>query len=236
LDDSVIDCWSMLTGPGPVLVVNVFAGVPAASTPTYFERIAGARDSASHVRSRIADDRRALALAGRRPLNLGFLAHSHRRGRPEPSHARVDTALRELAPSASMVCAPAALGTPHPDHEFVRSYALALARSGMPVQLYADLPYCAVYGWPSWVTGETPRPHLDVDAYWRDSPGGASPECAPERASVVRLGRDEAAAKLDAMRTYQAEFATLDRGPVGQLSNPAIHGFEVFWPVANGGP
>jgi hypothetical protein len=31
------------------------------------------------------------------------------------------------------------------------------------------------------------------------------------------------------MRTYRSEFAVLDRGPVRQLSNPAVHGYEVFW-------
>jgi len=36
------------------------------------------------------------------------------------------------------------------------------------------------------------------------------------------------------MRTYRAEFAVLDRRPVSQLRNPAIHGFEVFWPVDTG--
>jgi hypothetical protein len=114
----------------------------------------------------------------------------------------------------------------------VREYALALARQGVPVRLYADLPYCAVYGWPAWVTGEKPDPHLDVDAYWGASAGGAL--CTPARAEVVRLARPDAAAKLAAIRTYRAEFAVLDRGPVGQLSNPAIHGFEVFWPVSDG--
>ena len=46
----------------------------------------------------------------------------------------------------------------------------------------------------------------------------------------MRLDAEQAAAKLAAMRAYR-EFAVLDRGPVGQLSNPAIHGYEVFWPV-----
>jgi LmbE family N-acetylglucosaminyl deacetylase len=234
LDDAVIDCWSVLTGPGAVRVVNVFAGVPASGSTAYFDRLAGATDAVCHVRRRIAEDRTALALAGRRPLNLEFLAHSYRRGRPEPSYARVDAALTVHVDAGSLVYAPAALGTPHPDHELVRAYALALARRGVPVRLYADLPYCALYGWPSWVTGEEPDAHLDVDAYWRGSPGGASPLCTPARAHVVRLAEEQSVAKLAAMRTYRAEFATLDRGPIGQLSNPAIHGFEVFWSASNG--
>ena len=132
-----------------------------------------------------------------------------------------------------MVFAPAALGGAHPDHELLRRYALALARSGLPVRLYADLPYCAVYGWPWWVTGHDRDPALDVDAYWRASPGGAAAVRARHRAEVVRLDRHDAGAKLAAMRRYR-DFAVLDRGPVGQLSNPAVHAFEVFWPVGDG--
>jgi LmbE family N-acetylglucosaminyl deacetylase len=234
-DDAVIDCWFALTGPGPLRVLNLFAGLPRPGSVVYFDRLAGARDSEAHMRRRLAEDREALALAGRSPINLGFLALPYRRGRPEPSFERVDAALTECAGRASLIYAPAALGSPHPDHELVRSYALALARGGMPVRLYADLPYCAAYGWPAWVTGQEPDPYLDVDAYWRASAGDASALCTRERAEVVRLATEQAVAKLAAMRTYRAEFATLDRGPLGQLSSPAIHGFEVYWTLADGG-
>lgn len=223
-DDAVLSCWSVLTAPGELRVANVFAGVPPAGSVTYFERLAGAGDSASHVRQRLAEDREALALAARRPLNLPFLAHSHRRWRPEPSLAALDHALAATGAVGS-VYAPAALGSPHPDHTLVRAYALALAAQGMPVRLYADMPYSALYGWPAWVTGEAPDPRLDVDAYWGHGMGD-DPE-------VVRLDAGAAAAKLAAMRTYRSEFAVLDRGPLGQLSNPTIHGYEVFWCVSS---
>jgi hypothetical protein len=234
LDDAVIDCWWVLTGAGAVRVVNVFAGVPSPGSVAYFDRLAGARDSAAHVRRRMVEDREALALAGRSPVNLDFLARPYRRGRPEPSFARLDAALVARVGVVSQVYAPAALGSPHPDHELVRAYALRLAGGGLPVRLYADLPYCAWYGWPWWVTGQRPDPGLDVDAYWRGSAGDAAPLLTPERAEVVRLSEQRAAAKLAAMRAYRAEFAVLDRGPVGQLSNRAIHGYEVFWLVQDG--
>jgi LmbE family N-acetylglucosaminyl deacetylase len=234
LDDAVLDCWSILAGPGQVQVVNVLAGEPRAGTVGYYEQLAGASDSATHVRRRVAEDREALQRAGRTPINLGFLSLAHRRGRPEPSFRQLDAALAARVARPSCVYAPAALGAPHPDHALVRAYALALARQGMPARLYADLPYCAVYGWPGWVTGEPGDPRLDVDAYWRASLDGAARLCARERAEVVRLPAEQAAAKLAAMRTYRAEFSVLDRGPVRQLSNPAIHAFEVFWPVDTG--
>jgi hypothetical protein len=233
LDDAVIDCWSVLTDSGEVRVVNVFAGVPRPGQVAYYDRLAGAYDSAVHVGHRIAEDRDALSHAGRSPLNLDFLARPYRGGRPEPSFAELEAVLAESACGAATVYAPAALGEPHPDHEFVRDYALGLARDGMPIRLYADLPYCAVYGWPSWVTEQEPDPHLDVDSYWNGSAGAAAPILTRTEAQVVRLDREQAAAKLAAMRAYR-EFAVLDRGPIGQLSNPAIHGYEVFWHVPEG--
>jgi hypothetical protein len=234
LDDAVLDCWSVLTDPAELRVANVFAGAPRPGAVAYFDRLAGASDSAAHVGHRIAEDCEALALAGRRPLNLDFLARPYRRGRPEPSFAKVDAVLAAHTGAAATVYAPAALGEPHPDHEFVRDYALGLARGDLPVRLYADLPYCAVYGWPAWVTEQQPDPHLDVDSYWNGSTGAAASILTRPRATVVRLAREPAAAKLAAMRAYR-EFAVLDRGPVAQLSNPAIHGYEVFWDVPRPG-
>jgi hypothetical protein len=233
LDDAVIDCWSILRGADPVKVVNVFGGLPRPGSLAYYDRLAGAGDSADHVRHRIAEDRAALALAGRSPHNLGFLPRPHRRARPEPSFGQLDAALAAEVDGAALVYAPAALGSSHPDHELVRDYALGLGEAGVPVRLYADLPYCAVYGWPAWVTGEEANPHLDIDAYWDGSGGRAAPLLTPARAEVIRLDGDQAAAKLAAMRRYR-EFAMLDRGPIGQLSNPAIHAYEVFWPVHDG--
>jgi hypothetical protein len=78
LDDAVIDCWSVLTGPGEVRVVNVFAGVPASRSTGYFDRLAGATDAVCHVRRRIAEDRTAPALGspgGASPLCTPARAH-----------------------------------------------------------------------------------------------------------------------------------------------------------------
>jgi hypothetical protein len=201
LDDAVIDCWSVLATPSDLRVVNVFAGVPRSGGVAYFDRLAGATDSAVHVEERIADDLDALGRAGRHPLNLDFLAEPYRAGRPEASFEELDAALAANTPAAAR---------------------------GLPVRLYADLPYCAVYGWPAWVTGRDPDPHLDIEAFWNGSGLTAA------GAEVVHLDPEQGAAKLAAMRAYR-EFAMLDRGPVGQLSNPAIHRYEVFWAVDGGG-
>ena len=225
LDDAVIDCWSVLTADGDLNVVNVFAGVPPRGRTTHWDRIVGAADSAELMQRRIEEDRAALAKAGREPHNLGLTEYQQREDRREPSLKDIDGAVTEAVGAASRVYAPAVLGTPHPDHARVRAYALACHAAGIPAELYADLPYAVVYGWPHWVTGDPPDPQLDVDAYWGDKPAGAP--------RVVKLDDGQAAAKLEAMRAYATQFPSLDRGPIGLLSNPKIHRFEVFWPCGS---
>lgn len=229
LDDAALDCWSVLTSALDVQVVNVFAGAPAAGSTSSWDRIVGASDSAALMRQRWAEDADVLHQVGRRPSNLPLLEHPHRAYRPEPSFRAIDSAVREVTPRASHILAPVSLGTVHPDHLLLRRYALSLRVAGLPVTLYADVPYATVYGWPHWVTGAEPVAHLDVDAYW--SPSLASlPSVGAAR--VVRLPPADAHAKLTALRRYRTQFASLDRGPIGQLSNPAVHPFEVFWDVA----
>jgi LmbE family N-acetylglucosaminyl deacetylase len=225
LDDAILDCWSVLTQPGRLNVVNLFAGVPPAGRTTHWDRIVGATDSAELMRSRIEEDRAALAHAARTPVNLDFLEHQQREDRRPPALKAIDDELTNAVPAASRVYAPAVLGTPHPDHGRVRAYALACAAAGIPVELYADLPYAVVYGWPHWVTGDARDPHLDVDAYWGEPLSGEP--------RVVTLDDAQAAAKLDAMRAYATQFPSLDRGPIGLLSNPKVHRFEVFWPCGS---
>jgi LmbE family N-acetylglucosaminyl deacetylase len=232
LDDAVIDCWSVLSSTDPVTVVTVCAGIPRPGPAGHWDALAGARDRAQLMRERRAEDVAALALAGRSGLHLTFPEAGHRRGPPPPLSA-IDRALRRHLPSASAVYAPAVLGTRHPDHALVRAYALALAAHGVPVLLYADAPYAVIYGWPAWVTGAPPDPHLDVDRYWRGA-GDDDGLTARAGAQVVRLTAQQAEAKLAAMRTYRSQFSVLDRGPTGLLSNPAVHGYEVFWTVPTG--
>ena len=221
LDDAVIDCWSVLAAPGELNVVNVFAGTPRAGHTTRWDRIVGAADSAALMRARVEEDRAALARADRAATNLDLLEYQQREDRREPPLKAIDARLTAAVPAASRVYAPAVLGTPHPDHVRVRAYALACHAEGMPVELYADLPYAVVYGWPHWVTGDPADPHLDIDAYWGERP--------PGEPRVVELDDAQAAAKLDAMRAYATQFPSLDRGPIGLLSNPRVHRYEVYW-------
>lgn len=227
-DDAVFDCWGLLTDAAALAVVNVFAGTPEAGRLTRWDRITGAGDSAERASERLEEDARALARAGRTAINLPLLDAEYREPGPPPSLQDLDRALAGAVASASRVYAPAALGQ-NRDHRLVRWYARALARRGMPVSLYADLPYCVVHGWPHWVDGAAPDRHRDVDAFWRTLLADV-PELEDVRAGrVTRLDDEQAAAKVAAMRLYRTQFPSLDGGAVGMLANPQIHRFEVVW-------
>ena len=91
-DDAVLSCWHVLASAGEVLVVNVFAGEPPARTLGWWDRLAGATDSAAAVRMRIEEDRQALALAGRTAVNLPFLDSQYRQ--PDQAPGEIVEALR----------------------------------------------------------------------------------------------------------------------------------------------
>ncbi len=232
-DDAVFDCWTLLASGDEVKVVNVFAGAPEPGSVTLWDSITGALDSSERARERLAEDALALALAKREPLNLPFLDAQYRQA-PGPTLAQLDRALTGPVASASRAYVPAGLGS-HPDHLLARRYGRMLARAGIPVALYAELPYCVMHGWPHWVDGREGDPHRNVDAYWQ-SFLAAVPEMPQLRsAHVERLDAAAAAAKLAAMRCYRTQFAALDAGARELLSDPAIHGFEVRWELACGG-
>lgn len=220
-DDAVLDCFSVLVDENAVDVVNVFGGVPTHTEIPSWDRICGATNLAEHVRERIEEDRRALAALGREPHNLPFLGENYRAGGPPPTLQEVADALAAAAPAASHVLAPAMLGPPIPDHVFVRALALRL---GLPVTLYADLPYAVELGWPHWVTGTSKNPRLVVDVFWARF---LLPQQTAVEPRVVALGAEQAARKLETIRLYGTQWAGLDA--VGKLSDPGIHGFEVYW-------
>jgi LmbE family N-acetylglucosaminyl deacetylase len=223
LDDAVFDCWSVLTSGHKQRIVNVFAGVPSPGFVTAWDRACGAAESAAHVRARIAEDSEVLGRIGHRADYLSFVDAQYRAG--HPSAMALDRAISDVAPAASLVYAPAALGFAPPDHLLLRTYARLLARQGMPVMLYADLPYAVRAGrWPAWVRGGARQARDPDDAFWRPALW-AVPEIVD--VEVVPLPRDIASAKLAAMRAYRTQFPGLDHD--GRLSDPSTHRYEVFW-------
>jgi LmbE family N-acetylglucosaminyl deacetylase len=231
-DDAILNCWSLLTAERDVVVINVFGGVPSPGPARRWDQVCGGSEASSHAQARVAEDARALALAGRTPVNVPLLDAEYRAPAGAPTLSDLDAGIAEAAPSSvSAVYAPAALGM-NVDHRLARRYARALHGEGIPVHLYADLPYCVVHGWPYWVSDGDPDPHRDVDAFW-DTFLVDVPELGNLRAaSVVHLEPARAMEKLAAMRAYETQFSALDGG-AGILSNPAIHGFEVFWELGS---
>jgi LmbE family N-acetylglucosaminyl deacetylase len=242
LDDAVLSCWDVLSGPDDVLVVNVFAGLPSPGAPPgWWDAICGLHDSHAAVGTRLAEDRAALALAGREPINLSFLDHQYRDG--DLPVGAIASALRDVLPPHAVVLAPGALAhepfhptlpEPHPDHVAVRSAALELFDDGYPLALYADLPHANARGWPSWVLNGAASDHnptTDDDppaTVWRAAlaeTGLPADRLVPD---VHRLTARAFARKLDAVRRYASQLRTLDQG-FGPLDNPELLGYEVTW-------
>lgn len=236
-DDAVLSTWSLLRSPGEVVAITVCAGVPPDGHLGRFDPIFGATDSAALVRERRAEDAAALALAGRAPIHLDHLDDQYRDAPLDEAAiaADIDAAMTDALASGgvAVLWAPAGIGR-HPDHLAVRSVGVALAEAaGVPLRLYADLPYAANFGWPPWVTGAAPDPRLVPDAAWAATlgeVGGGGVELVPH---VVALDDEQRAAKLAALRTYASQFPALDGGPVGRLRNPAVLGFELWWSVVH---
>jgi LmbE family N-acetylglucosaminyl deacetylase len=227
-DDAVLSCWHVLASARDVLVVNVFAGEPPAGALGWWDRLAGATDSADALRMRIEEDRQALALAGRTAVNLPFLDSQYRQ--PDQTTGEIVEALRAVLAAGARLYAPASLGDHHPDHTAVRSAALALHAEGADLELYADLPHATVFGWPRWVldggsSGAADRPGERWTSQLEDT--GISVERMV--ASAHRLPTEDRARKLEAVLTYRSQIAPLQHVFESSLEDPEQLGFEVAW-------
>ena len=241
-DDAVLSCWHLLSGSGEVLVINVFAGIPPPdASGGWWDSLSGRDDPRAVVNERVAEDRAALALAGRSPLNLAFLDRQYRSGRQavEP----LVGALRAALPAGAVVFAPGALAPqpassvapdagrePHPDHVAVRSAALALRSAGVDVALYADLPHASARGWPDWVVddGNGARGR-QAAGLWHAALAATGVPPDQLVAGVCRLAPDRFAAKVEAVRRYTSQFALIERTFGRRLDDPALLGYEVVW-------
>lgn len=225
-DDAVLSCWHLLAGPGEVLIVNVFAGEPAAGALGWWDELAGAADSAAAVRARAEEDRRALALAGRTAVNLPFLDGQYRDSDQAPGE--IVGALRGVLVEGARIYAPAALGDRHRDHAAVRAAALALRAEGADVVLYADLPHATMFGWPRWVL-DGPGSEADPAAEgWLTQlleTGVPAEQMVP---AVHRLQAEQQSRKLEAVLAYCSQIAPLKHA-FGSLEDPELLGLEVDW-------
>jgi hypothetical protein len=228
LDDAVLSCWHVLTQPGEVMVINVFAGVPAnLDGPAWWDQYTGATDSGERVRERIEEDRRALALAGRSAVNLSFLDEQYR-DEDQPLGELIEQIERLLVPGAH-IYAPAALAN-HTDHALVRAAALELRRLEFAVSVYADLPHATLYGLPAWVAGKRGPASKDLAAAAWDHALAGADTTAP---TVYRLDAETHARKLAAVRMYTTQLEALAELAGRPLTDGELLRHEVAWATAS---
>lgn len=228
LDDAALGCWQILSGPKPVEVINFFTGPPKGRALSTWDRLTGGVDPATHMQRRVREDREALAVAGRHPVNLDLVDSQYRR--VAPSLARMRVGVGSRMPRASCVYAPAGIGS-HADHTLVRRLALDLVDDGVPVCLYAELPYAVRFGWPHWVTGTRPDPHRVVDAWWDAGLDGVRVPNRRLEARVEVLERETVASKLRAIQLYRTQFPALSAGARSGLVDLEVLRYEVYWDV-----
>lgn len=138
VDDAVLSVWSVVGDAGDAAVVNVFAGVPEDGPPPRWDRLAGATSRKAHMEARLDEDLAALALAGRTAAYLPFLDRHYRSDGP-PGQDEVERAVEAVVPAASLLYAPAGIGT-HEDHVLVRDAALDVA--GDSGFRFGSMPSC----------------------------------------------------------------------------------------------
>jgi LmbE family N-acetylglucosaminyl deacetylase len=261
-DDAVLDCWTVLTRPDMCEVINVFAGAPPEGYATWWDQLAGVESSRQMYHDRLKEDRAALALAERTSHIANLLDGQYRiraspllhalmvriptmrwraqniplLGRwalttPPPTVQDIIAAITPHVPAASLVCVPAAIGR-HPDHVLLRDAALELARQGMPVRLYADLPYSLKHGWPSWISGGLPTNDDTIEPMWYQDLSGVIESIESLRAATVdKLTPHQRAEKRAAVGCYRSQLSIKGSGFPELLQNHDSFDYEVYWQV-----
>jgi LmbE family N-acetylglucosaminyl deacetylase len=248
-DDAVFSAWHVLTAPADVRVVTVFGAIPEPGFVTPLDRSHGAAESAEWVRKRRADDRAALALAGREPTHVDLLDAEYRAhqiptvreaierdprdfiplvAQDEGVHTSVeelDHELRRFVEGDVIVYAPAGIGG-HPDHRDVARFGVRLAEEGRAVRLYGDTPYFMRHGLPSWLTEVENR---RADEYVEK--GLRALSAAPRRLErdVVELSAGQVERKIAAARRYETEFDFVNADFGGVAEDRDAMRYEVCW-------
>ena len=224
-DDAVLSTWHLLSTPGELLVLNVFGAPPGNHRGSaWWDQLTGADDSMARFRERQAEDRAALALAGRWGEGLPFLEGQYRR-EEQPLEPVVE-AISARAGDGPLY-APAALDG-HRSHRLVRAAAIELGRRGRTVRLYADVPHAIVYGWPEWVTGRPPEPLVRPGAHWEHELGEIAAWLGEARVEV--LSDAETARKLEAVACYRTQLPALE-AQFGRLGAERLR-YEVVWELS----
>ncbi|WP_165495006.1 PIG-L family deacetylase [Actinomadura roseirufa] len=229
LDDAALSASIRLMEPD-TQVVTVFAGPPPEDVGlTAYDRLTGARSSASRFAARLAEDERAMAAMSCRVRRLSELDEQYRRAPLDQE--RLAAALGPYVDGAAEIWAPAGIGG-HVDHVATRDAVIAAIRGrniSPELFLYADIPYSLRFGWPSWVTGRPDSAYLDL-GFWFDqelSACGLDPESL--EAGVFPLDTEMRRSKERAALAYESQLPSLRLGPGNPLRWDAFLRYEVAW-------
>lgn len=227
-DDAALSLGGLLAGlPGPVDIVTVYGGAPAADTTvSWWDTISGFSTPGEAHRARLAEDAAACALLGARQVALDHPDGPY--AEPGAALDGLDAYLAALEPGTEVLVP---LGSNQPDHEAVRRRALEVLAEldAPPPTVYADLPY----------TGHLPEWGL---------PGASealagSPECGLAYQDLLRgyrttvrdaltLDDRQWAAKRAAVLCYGSQLApvSVDHGPFLSRSGPLS--CELTWSLS----
>jgi len=225
-DDAVLSLWHVLAGDADVQVLTVFNGPPDGPVELgWWDRLTRAGDAHQRARERASEDREALALAGREPLDLGFVDGQYRDG-PQAIDALAQ-AIAAAVPAGAVLLAPAALDG-HRDHVATRDAARLLGEHGHPVALYADVPHATWHGWPAWVNGTGPREYLDPEEFWEVATLDSGISLRDLEPEVHTLEDTADARKREAVRSYRTQVEALE-AEFGLFIRPEVLRHEVVW-------
>lgn len=227
-DDAVLSLWHLLAGPGEVQVLTIFNGPPEGRVELgWWDRLTCATDAHERARERAAEDRDALAVAGREPTDLGFVDGQYREG-PQAIDP-IAAAVAAAVPEDTLLLAPAALDG-HRDHIAARDAALKLGESGRSVALYADVPHATWHGWPAWVNGSGPQEFLDPEQFWDLAMAGTGVSLRGLEPEVHTLDEDADSRKREAVRSYRTQVEALEV-EFGLFTRPTVLRHEIVWPL-----
>ncbi|MBM9617672.1 PIG-L deacetylase family protein [Streptomyces zhihengii] len=139
-DDAALSLAGLIAGlPGPVDIVTVYGGAPAAgASVSWWDSNCGFSSPEEAHRARLAEDAAACALLGARQVVLDHPDGPYAAPGAEPD--LLDGYLAGLEPGTEILVP---LGSNQPDHEAVRRRALNVLTDlgAPPPTVYADLPY-----------------------------------------------------------------------------------------------
>jgi len=228
LDDALLSATQVATS-GPTTVATVFAGPPPAEVKlTEWDLLTGATSSLDRYHERLAEDERANAVIGSRPVHLAFPEEQFREDQVDAAGCTAE--LAALIAEADSVWLPTGVGG-HPDHVLARKLALAaLPDDSRPaVGFYGDFPYIASYGWPTWVTGAPTEEYLDAAAWLSlEFRAVGLPEDGMVR-EVITLSDSERQLKSETIAEYRSQLPGLRLDPtrINRWGNALD--YEVRW-------